>query len=103
MVVGERGIENAIALVGEVRPRYESNQGFRISGKEIERTLDVGARVKKGQVIARLDASNTNLSAAAARAGVRAAEASYALVEAEVEHQRQLFLKIYFCLSARYS
>ena len=100
MVVGERGVENAMALVGEVRPRYESSQGFRISGKVIERKVDVGARVKKGQVIARLDAADTHLSAAAARADVRAAEASYALAEAEVERQRQLFLKKFISASA---
>lgn len=100
MVVGAKAAANPMALVGEVRPRYESSQSFRINGKVIERKVDVGARVKKGQVIARLDASDTNLSAAAALADVRAAEASYALAVAEVERQRQLFAKKFISASA---
>ena len=100
MVVGEKGTENAMALVGEVRPRFESSQGFRIKGKVIERKVDVGAHVKKGQVIARLDAADTNLNAIAAQADVRAAEANYALAVAEVERQRQLFTKKFISASA---
>ena len=64
--------------------------GFRIKGKIIERKVDVGSLVKKGQVIARIDASDTNLGAAAAVADVRAAEANYALAKSDVERQRQL-------------
>ena len=100
MVVGEKAISNAMALVGEVRPRYESSQGFRISGKIIERKVDIGAHVKKGQILARLDAADTNLTAAAALADVRAAEANYALAVAEVERQRQLFAKKFISASA---
>lgn len=100
MVVGEQAALNALVLVGEVRPRYESSQSFRVSGKVIERKVDVGAYVKKGQIIARLDAADANLSAAAAAADVRAAEASHALAVAEVERQRQLFAKKFISASA---
>jgi membrane fusion protein, multidrug efflux system len=100
MVVGAKAAANAMSLVGEVRPRYESNQGFRINGKIIERKVDVGARVRKGQVLARLDATDTNLSAMAARADVRAAEASHALAVAELARQRQLFAKKFISASA---
>jgi RND family efflux transporter MFP subunit len=100
MVVGATAPSDAMVLVGEVRPRYESNQGFRINGKIITRNVDVGAHVKKGQVIARLDAADTNLTAAAAAADVHAAEATYALAVAEVERQRQLFAKKFISASA---
>lgn len=100
MVVGEKAASNAMALVGEVRPRYESSQGFRIAGKVIERKVDVGAHVKKGQVIARLDAADANLRVAASLADVRAAEASHALAVSEVERQRQLFAKKFISQSA---
>ena len=99
-VVGAKAAANAMALIGEVRPRYESIQGFRIDGKIIERKADVGAQVKKGQVIARLDAADTHLSAAAAQADVRAAEADYALAMAEVTRQRLLFAKKFISASA---
>lgn len=100
MVVGATAPSDAMVLVGEVRPRYESNQGFRINGKIIARNVDVGAHVKKGQIIARLDAADTNLTAAAAVADVHAAEATYALAVAEVERQRQLFAKKFISASA---
>lgn len=100
MVVGAKAAANAMVLVGEIRPRYESSQGFRIDGKIIERKVDVGARVNKGQVIAQLDATDTRLSTAAALADVRAAESGYALAAAELERQRQLFAKKFISASA---
>ena len=99
-IVGKSAANNAMVLVGEVKSRFESNQGFRIKGKIIERKVDVGSFVKKGQVIARLDASDTNLSAAAASADVRAAEANQALARSEVERQRLLVDKKFISQSS---
>ena len=99
-IVGETATSDAMILVGEVKSRFESNQSFRINGKIIERKVDVGSTVKKGQVIARLDAADANLSAAAAFADVRAAEASHALARAEMERQRTLFNKKFISQSA---
>ena len=100
MVVGQTAVEQGMVLVGEVKSRYESNQGFRIGGKIIERKVEVGSVVKKGQILARLDAADTNLTAAAAYADVRAAEASHALAKAELERQRLLFNKKFISASA---
>jgi len=100
MTVGDASASSAMVLVGEVRPRYESSQGFRIGGKVIERKVDVGAVVKKGQVLARLDATDSNLNVAAAIADVRAAEASHALAAAELDRQRQLFERKFISASA---
>ena len=100
MQVGKTANNSATVLVGEVKSRYESNQGFRIAGKIIERKVDVGAFVKKGQVLARLDAADTNLGASAAMANVRVAEASRAFAKSEVERQRQLVDKKFISASA---
>jgi len=100
MEVGDAAASNSMVLVGEVRPRFEASQGFRISGKIMERKVDVGAQVKKGQLIARLDAADANLNATAAMADVRAAEASHALAVAELERQRQLFARKFISASA---
>jgi membrane fusion protein, multidrug efflux system len=100
MVIGGKADTHAMSLVGEVRPRYESSQGFRINGKIIERKVDVGANVKKGQVIARLDPADTALSASAAQADVRAAEANRTLSAAELVRYRQLFAKKFVSASA---
>jgi RND family efflux transporter MFP subunit len=87
-------------LVGEVRSRYESVQGFRIAGKIIERKVDIGSTVKKGQVLARLDAADTGLTAQAAQAEVNAAEADMALAQSELERQRQLHARKFISAAA---
>jgi RND family efflux transporter MFP subunit len=99
-VIGQTAVEQGMILVGEVKSRYESNLAFRIGGKINERKVEVGSLVKKGQVLANLDAADSNLTAAAAYASVRAAEASYALANAEVERQRMLFNKKFISASA---
>jgi membrane fusion protein, multidrug efflux system len=98
--VGKTASNSSTVLVGEVKSRYESNQGFRINGKIIERKVDVGAIVKKGQVLARLDAADTNLGASATIADVRVAEANRALAKSEVERQRQLLDKKFISQSS---
>jgi len=100
IVAGKGDIHQSIVLVGEVKSRYESNQAFRVSGKIIERKVETGALVKKGQVLARLDAADSQLASAAAIADVRAAEAGFALAKSEVERQRQLVSKSFITPSA---
>jgi membrane fusion protein, multidrug efflux system len=100
VMVGKSAENEGMVLVGEVKSRFESNQGFRINGKIIERKVDVGSFVKKGQVLARLDASDSNLTTQAAVADVRAAEASRALASADVERQRILVNKKFISQSA---
>lgn len=92
--------ESEMVLVGEVKSRYESNQSFRISGKIVERKAEVGDVVKKGQVLARIDATDSNLSTQAARADVASAQANYDLAKAEVERQRKLVEKQFISQSA---
>jgi len=100
MIVGKTDSQQGMVLVGEVKSRFESNQGFRIDGKIIERKVDVGSMVKKGQVIARLDSSDANLNSASASADVLMAEANYSLAKAEVERQRILYEKKFISASA---
>lgn len=49
------------SFVGVVRPRVESDLGFRVSGKVEKRAVQVGDRVKAGQELAELDASDLYL------------------------------------------
>lgn len=89
-----------LILVGEVKSRYESNQSFRVSGKIVERKAEVGDVVKKGQVLARIDATDSQLTTQAARADVASAQANYDLAKAEVERQRKLVEKKFISESA---
>lgn len=93
MTIADEGASMGMTLVGEVKPRYESAQGFRVSGKIIERKVEIGATVKKGQLLARLDSSDANLAIQSSAADVSAAEAQLALAKANLERQRQLIEK----------
>jgi membrane fusion protein, multidrug efflux system len=102
MVVGNNAATQTadIVLVGEIKPRYESNQSFRVEGKVVARLVEVGDVVKKGQLLARIDATDSQLSAQVANAEVLAAQARYVLAKAEVERKRQLVEKQFISQSA---
>jgi RND family efflux transporter MFP subunit len=74
IVVGALATDNGNIYSGEIRARYEAVLGFRIGGKLVERLVDAGALVRKGQVLARLDAADTGLQESAATAQFRLAE-----------------------------
>jgi multidrug efflux system membrane fusion protein len=89
-VVGAKPAENANVYSGEVRARYENDLAFRVGGKVVARYVDVGAQVKRGQVLARLDPQDAQLGVEAARSQLAAAEADHALAGAELERYRDL-------------
>ncbi len=80
---------------GEVRARHEGTLGFRIAGKVLTRNVDAGAVVKRGDVLATLEAQDLQLQVDAARAAVAAATADLSLAKAELERHRELLAKKY--------
>jgi RND family efflux transporter MFP subunit len=56
-----------------VRARVETDLGFRIGGKVVERLVEVGSVVKAGQALARLDPADYQLAVSAAADQVQAA------------------------------
>jgi len=66
-----------------VEARVQSDLGFRVGGKILERSVDVGQRVQKGQPLMRLDPEDLRLSAAAQQANVEAARAKYTQAKAD--------------------
>ena len=81
-----RAIGDTVALTGTVQAQTEINQSFRIDGRLIERTVDIGDTVRPGQLLARLDPQNEESGLQAARAQLAAAQAQ--LVEARNNHAR---------------
>lgn len=75
--------QTATAFAGEVRAREESPLSFRVGGKLIERKVDVGDHVRKGQVLAVLDPGDLDAQARAAQAQLAAAEADLGLARAD--------------------
>jgi RND family efflux transporter MFP subunit len=84
---------------GELRARYETDLAFRISGKIVSR-VDAGARVTKGQVLARLDPEDAKLAAQGASAQLASAEADYTLAKAELARYQDLLAKKFISQSA---
>ncbi len=64
---------------GDVHARNETNASFRVAGKLAERLVDVGALVKGGQPLARIDVTDLAL---------RAREANAQLAQAIADEQR---------------
>lgn len=75
---------------GDVRPRYESQLGFRVGGKIVERKVDVGATVKRGDLLMRLDPQDLRLAESGARASLRAAETERDLARADYQRHVEL-------------
>lgn len=89
-VVGAPESAVVSAYSGEVRPRHEPLLSFRVPGKMVARTVDAGARVRAGDVLARLDPGDNALAAAAARAQLAGAASERDLARAELERTRGL-------------
>jgi RND family efflux transporter MFP subunit len=83
MKINGDAVSGGLTFPGEVRARFEARLGFRLGGKLVERRVEVGDRVRRGQVLARIDAQDAALNAAQA-------EANRALAEAEAKRYREL-------------
>lgn len=92
--VGTASVSHEYA--GEVKPRTESRLSFRVNGKLLIRTVNLGDTVRAGQVLARIDAQDLKLAQAAAAAGVAAARTNRDQAGADykrfVDLQRQGFI-----------
>lgn len=62
-------------FTGTVAARVQSDLGFRVSGKVLERFVDTGQTVRRGQPLMRIDPADLNLAAQAQRQMVSAARA----------------------------
>ncbi|WP_321349384.1 efflux RND transporter periplasmic adaptor subunit [Halopseudomonas oceani] len=77
-------------FTGVVAARTESELGFRVAGEVIERRVDPGDRVKRGDVLLVLDVDDFELALRAARQRVRSAEASVRQLQSDEKRYRQL-------------
>jgi RND family efflux transporter MFP subunit len=74
---------NSRTFTGIVEARVQSALGFRVGGKILERSVNVGERVQKGQILMRLDSVDLKLSLAAQQANVEAARAKHTQAKAD--------------------
>ncbi|MYM23848.1 efflux RND transporter periplasmic adaptor subunit [Duganella sp. FT135W] len=86
----EAGQTGQSTFTGVVHARTESNLGFRVAGKIVERLVDPGQTVHKGQALMRIDAVDYELASSAAQAAVEASQAKQVQAVAEEARLRKL-------------
>jgi multidrug efflux system membrane fusion protein len=78
---------------GVVRPRIESAVGFRVAGKIVERSVNIGDRIEVGQAIARLDEADLTLAENSAKAAVASAKSRRDVANDNLERAKVLLPK----------
>jgi RND family efflux transporter MFP subunit len=79
-----------LSFAGEVRARYETALSFRVGGKLVERSVEVGTIVQRGQPLARLDPKDLQLGMRAQQADLNAARSELRLAEADYHRFKEL-------------
>lgn len=92
-------VASSVTLTGDIQARKVTEQSFRVSGKLIKRYVDVGDRVRVGQVLARLDAREQKTELASASAEVAVRQSRLHLAEQNYQRQQVLLPKGYTNLS----
>ncbi|MEH2532428.1 RND family efflux transporter MFP subunit [Bradyrhizobium sp. AZCC 1588] len=73
-------------FTGIIGARVQSNLGFRVAGKIVERLVNTGQQVKAGEPLMRIDETDLRLAVTAKRNAVAAARAS--VVQTDADEQR---------------
>lgn len=95
VIVAPQASALALTLPATVRPRVETRYGFRIGGKIAARAVSVGDRVRRGQVLARLDPQDLAPAMAVARSQLDAARTELDLARLELDRLRELRTRNY--------
>ncbi|PZM12495.1 efflux RND transporter periplasmic adaptor subunit [Rhizobium tubonense] len=83
----------ALDYSGSVRARTDMNLGFRINGKIVDRRVDIGERVKPGDVLARIDSTDYQLAVKRAEATLDSAQKQVQTADLTLKRAQQLFEK----------
>ncbi|UOM34354.1 efflux RND transporter periplasmic adaptor subunit [Acuticoccus sp. I52.16.1] len=77
--------------VGTIAPRIETDLAFQVTGRVVERLVDVGDVVSRGEVVARLDIEELTAAERSAEASLAQAEAQFVSARDNAGRTRQLF------------
>jgi RND family efflux transporter MFP subunit len=81
------------SFTGVIGARVQSNLGFRVTGKIVERLVNVGQQVRAGQPLMRIDETDLHLVLTAKRNAVAVARASVVQTDADERRYSSLFKK----------
>ena len=73
VTVERQEASEAVSLTGQIEAETEVNLSFRVGGRMIARSVNIGDRVKSGQVVARLEAEPAQNALRTARANLATA------------------------------
>ncbi|AIZ34720.1 efflux RND transporter periplasmic adaptor subunit [Pseudomonas parafulva] len=93
--VESRDFAANVTLTGDIQARVQTDLSFRVGGKIIARSVDVGDHVKAGQVLARLDPKDLQNNVDSAKAAVFAEQARVTQTRAAFVRQQKLLPKGY--------
>ena len=80
-----------ISFTGHIEAQDQASLSFRIAGRLAERTVGVGASVREGDIVARLDPENELNALRSAQAALVTAESARRTAENRLERQTNLF------------
>ncbi|SMF40563.1 efflux RND transporter periplasmic adaptor subunit [Pseudogulbenkiania subflava] len=81
------------SFAGDIRARQETPLAFRVGGKIAQRLVNTGERVKKGQILARLDANDYQLDLTAKQAQLAAARSDLEQQQTDLKRSQELLGK----------
>lgn len=84
---------DSLTLFGVLKARVESPLAFQVGGKIIERSVELGQQVKRGQVLGRIEPTDLQLASSAQRAVVSQIRSELAQAEADLKRFSQLHAK----------
>src|SRR2546430_3587496 len=90
LVTAARATASERAFTGIIGARVQSNLGFRVGGKIVERLVNVGQQVKSGQPLMRIDETDLRLALTAKRNAVAAARAPFVQLDADERRYAKL-------------
>ncbi|MBV9274748.1 MAG: efflux RND transporter periplasmic adaptor subunit [Verrucomicrobia bacterium] len=93
VTVVEQPVAETALLTGHIEAENEAALGFRISGRMIERLVNVGDRVSPGQLLARLDPEDEQNGLRSARASLAAAQGQLTQARNNFERQKRLLAR----------
>ncbi len=93
VTVERRASGAPVSLTGQIRAQDEASLAFRIDGRMLERRVNVGDRVKAGQLVARLDPLIQQNAFRSAQANLSAAQGQLTQARNTFERQQALVEK----------
>ncbi|WP_367025364.1 efflux RND transporter periplasmic adaptor subunit [Methylococcus sp. ANG] len=88
--VGAETDSAAMSFAGEIKARHETALSFRVAGKLASRPVELGDRVRKGQLLASLDAADYKLAMQTVKAQLVSARADLEFTREDLQRYREL-------------